>query len=89
MMGFAIDSRSLSFQNQTLFNGRIKMKVITAVLSFSFLTIAIASSFSSEAYAARRGTMSGYDNTYGSTGKCSGGACKVRTPKAPTKPKAQ
>ncbi len=39
------------------------MKAITAVLSFSFLTIVIASSFSSDAYAVRRGAMSGYDNT--------------------------
>ena len=65
------------------------MKAITAVLSFSFLTIAIASSFSSEAYAARRGTMSGYDNTYSSTNRCQSGACKLRTPTAPKKPKVQ
>jgi hypothetical protein len=65
------------------------MKAITAVLSFSFLTIAIASSFSSEAYAARRGTMSGFDNTYASTGRCQGGACKLRTPTTPKKLKVQ
>src|SRR5258705_4807718 len=56
-----------SFQNRPLFNGRIKMKAITAVLSFSFLTIVIASSFSSDAYAVRRGAMSGYDKDRKST----------------------
>jgi hypothetical protein len=65
------------------------MKAITAVLSFSFLTIVIACSFSSDAYAVRRGAMSGYDNTYGSTGRCQGGACKLRTLAAPKKPKVQ
>jgi hypothetical protein len=63
------------------------MKALTAVLSFSFLTIVVASAFSSEAYAARRGTMTGYDNTYSSTGRCQGGACKLRTPTTPTTPK--
>jgi hypothetical protein len=66
------------------------MKAIIAVLSFSFLTIVIASSFSSEAYAARRGAMSGFDNTYSSTNRCQGGACKLRTPTtAAKKPKVQ
>jgi len=53
------------------------MKTFSVVLSSAFLIVAIASSFSSEAYAARRGVMSGMDNTYGSTkGKrCSGGSC--------------
>jgi hypothetical protein len=36
------------------------MKAIIAFLSFSFLIIVIASSFSSEAYA-RRGALGGYD----------------------------
>ena len=60
------------------------MKVFIVVLSSAFLTVAIASSFSSDAYAARRGTMSGIDNTYGSQKgqKCQGGAC---TPAAPKK----
>jgi hypothetical protein len=65
------------------------MKAIAAVLSFSFLTIVLASSFSSDAYAARRGAMSGYDNTYGSTTGCQGGGCKLRTPTTPKKPKVQ
>jgi hypothetical protein len=53
------------------------MKVLVVALSTAFLTVTIASSFSSDAYASRRGTMSGVDNTYGSQKghKCSGGAC--------------
>ena len=53
------------------------MKIFAVVLSSVFLIVAIASSFSSSAYAVRRGAMSGVDNTYGSTKgkKCSGGAC--------------
>ena len=39
------------------------MKAIIAFLSFSFLIIVIASSFSSEAYA-RRGALGGYDKHY-------------------------
>jgi hypothetical protein len=50
------------------------MKIIAVVLSFSFLTVICAS----DANASRRGTMTGYDNTYGSTGKCTGGACRVK-----------
>jgi hypothetical protein len=63
------------------------MKILIVVLSSAFLTAAIASSFSSDAYAARRGTMSGIDNTYGSQKgqKCSGGSC---TPAAPKKKKS-
>lgn len=62
------------------------MKIFIVVLSLAFLSVAIASSFSSEAYAARRGTMSGVDNTYGSQKgqKCQGGAC---TPAAQKKKK--
>ena len=62
------------------------MKLFIVVLSSAFLTATIASSFSSDAYAARRGTMSGTDNTYGSQKgqKCQGGAC---TPAAPKKKK--
>jgi hypothetical protein len=62
------------------------MKFFIVVLSSTFLTAAIASSFSSDAYAARRGTMSGVDNTYGSQKgqKCTGGSC---TPAAPKKKK--
>jgi hypothetical protein len=57
------------------------MKIIIVALSTAFLTATIATSFTSDAYAARRGTMSGVDNTYGSQKgqKCMGGAC---TPKA-------
>jgi hypothetical protein len=53
------------------------MKILIFVLSSAFLTATIATSFSSDAYAARRGTMSGVDNTYGSQKgqKCMGGAC--------------
>jgi hypothetical protein len=57
------------------------MKIFVVILSSAFLTATIASSFSSSAYAARRGTMSGIDTTYGSTNgkKCSGGECKSAT----------
>jgi hypothetical protein len=60
------------------------MKTFVVVLSSAFLTFAIASSFSSDANAARRGSMSGFDNTYGSMKdkKCSGGSC---TPTGATK----
>jgi hypothetical protein len=55
----------------------MKMKIFIIVLSSAFLTAMIAASFSSDAYAARRGTMSGVDNTYGSQKgqKCMGAAC--------------
>jgi hypothetical protein len=58
-----------------------RMKSTTVLLSSAFLAFTIASSFSSSAYAARRGSMSGYDSTYGTTGKCSGGPCNVEKPK--------
>ncbi len=53
------------------------MKLLILALSTAFLTVMLVSSFSSEAYASRRGTMSGYDNTYGSHKghKCVGGHC--------------
>ena len=62
------------------------MKILIVALSSAFLTATIVTSFSSEAYAARRGTMSGIDNTYGSQKgqKCHGGAC---TPAAQKKKK--
>jgi hypothetical protein len=55
----------------------LNMKMLILVLSSAFLTATIATSFSSDAYAARRGTMSGVDNTYGSQKgqKCMGGTC--------------
>ena len=63
------------------------MRILVVILSSAFLTFAVASSFSSDAYAARRGDMSGMDNTYGSTKgkKCSGGSC---TPTGATKKKS-
>jgi hypothetical protein len=68
--------------------GVMKMKIFIFVLASAFLTATIASSFSSDAYAARRGTMSGVDNTYGSQKgqKCMGGAC---TPAGAKKGKKQ
>ncbi len=53
------------------------MRFLVIALSSAFLTLTVASSFSSDAYAARQGAMSGADNTYGSTKgkKCSGGGC--------------
>jgi hypothetical protein len=62
---------------------RLKMKILIVALSSAFLTATIVTSFSSEAYAARRGTMSGIDNTYGSQKgqKCQGGACTPATSK--------
>jgi hypothetical protein len=57
------------------------MKILALIVSFSFLTIAIGTS---DANAARRGTMTGYDNTYGSTGKCQAGSCKPKA-KPPAK----
>jgi hypothetical protein len=62
---------------------RLKMKILIVALSSAFLTATIVTSFSSESYAARRGTMSGVDNTYGSQKgqKCVGGSCTPRGPK--------
>jgi hypothetical protein len=59
--------------------GVMKMKIFVLLLSSAFLVATIATSFSSDAYAARRGTMSGIDNTYGSQKgqKCFGGTCKA------------
>jgi hypothetical protein len=64
----------------------VEMKILVVALSSAFLAATIVTSFSSEAYAARRGTMSGVDNTYSSQKgqKCQGGAC---TPGAPKKKK--
>jgi hypothetical protein len=55
------------------------MKIYSNRLSFSFLTVICVS----DANAARRGTMTGYNNTYGSTGKCTAGAFAAR--KSPAK----
>lgn len=64
------------------------MKAIVIAFTIGFLGVAIAGAFSSEAYAARRGTMSGIDNTYGSQKgqKCSGGSC-TNNSQAPKKKK--
>ena len=51
------------------------MKVLATVLAVSFLTVVIGGS---DANAARRGSMSGYDNTYHSTGKCFNGGCQLK-----------
>jgi hypothetical protein len=53
------------------------MRILILILLSAFVGATIATSFSSDAYAARRGTMSGVDNTYGSQKghKCFGGAC--------------
>jgi hypothetical protein len=53
------------------------MRIFAIALTSAFLTVTIVSSFSSSAYAARAGAMSGRDNTYGSTkGKsCANGVC--------------
>jgi hypothetical protein len=67
----------------------MKMKIFVLLLSSAFAVATISVSFSSDAYAARRGTMSGIDNTYGSQKgqKCSGGACKpAGTTKGKKKP---
>ena len=66
------------------------MKIAMIALSLAFLVLIGASSFSSGAYAGSRraAQMSGTDATYGSTGKCHGGACSVKkSPKAPKAPK--
>lgn len=63
------------------------MRTFVIAVTTAFLTVTVVSSFSSDAYAARRGSMTGYDNTYGSHKghKCAGGHC---TPfKKPTKKK--
>ena len=65
------------------------MKIFSIAVTTAFLTVTIASVFSSDAYAARRGTMTGHDHTYGTTHSCHAGHCKLRTPKAAKKPKAQ
>lgn len=56
------------------------MKIIALTLLSAFVVATTAISFSSDAYAARRGTMSGIDNTYGSQKgqKCFGGSCAPR-----------
>ena len=53
------------------------MRIFAAVLTSAFLTVTIVSSFSSSAYAARAGAMSGRDTTYGSNKgqKCANGIC--------------
>ncbi|WOH47315.1 hypothetical protein [Bradyrhizobium sp. sBnM-33] len=53
------------------------MKIFVFMLLSAFVIATVATSFSSDAYAARRGTMSGVDNTYGSQKgqKCFGGTC--------------
>ena len=63
------------------------MKVLFVAIATAFLAATIASSFSSDAYAARRGTMTGIDNTYGSQRghDCVGGVCTK--PQAPKKKK--
>jgi hypothetical protein len=65
--------------------GVMKMKIFVLLLSSAFVVATISIS-SSDAYAARRGTMSGIDNTYGSQKgqKCVGGTC---TPAGATKGK--
>jgi len=51
------------------------MKILAVVWAVSFLAVLIGAS---DANAARRGSMSGYDNTYHSTGKCVNGACQLK-----------
>jgi hypothetical protein len=53
------------------------MRIFAAVIASAFLAVTLVSSFSSSAYAARAGSMSGHDNTYGSTKgkKCTNGVC--------------
>jgi hypothetical protein len=65
------------------------MKITMIAVSIAFLGSVVASSFASSAYAgfSRSAQMSGRDATYGSTGKCSGGACTLKKPKAPKAPK--
>jgi len=60
------------------------MRIFAIALASAFLTVTLVSSFSSSAYAARAGAMSGRDNTYGSTkGKsCANGVCTPAGKKA-------
>jgi hypothetical protein len=53
------------------------MRTFVIAITTAFLAVTIASSFSSNAYAVRQGTMSGYDHTHGSHKghKCFGGHC--------------
>jgi hypothetical protein len=53
------------------------MRTFVIAIATAFLAVTIASSFSSNAYAVRPGTMSGYDNTHGSHKghKCVAGHC--------------
>jgi hypothetical protein len=53
------------------------MRTFVIAITTAFLAATIASSFSADAYAARRGTMTGFDNTYGSHKghKCVAGHC--------------
>lgn len=53
------------------------MRTFVIAITTAFLAVTIASSFSTASHAARRGTMSGFDHTYGSHKghKCVGGGC--------------
>jgi hypothetical protein len=53
------------------------MRTFVFAIATAFLAVTIASSFSADAYAARRGAMTGIDNTYGSHKghKCVAGHC--------------
>jgi hypothetical protein len=53
----------------------IHMKVLALTILLAFPAIAIGVH---GACAARPGAMSGSDNTYRSTSKCTGGTCKVK-----------
>ncbi len=58
------------------------MKFVAMTLTFAILTLAVVSSFSSNALANRRSAqMSGTDSTYHSTGKCVGGSCAMKSKK--------
>jgi hypothetical protein len=58
------------------------MKFVVMALTFTILTLAVVSSFSSNAFANRRSAqMSGADPTYRSTGKCVGGSCAIKSKK--------
>jgi hypothetical protein len=60
----------------------VSMKFVAMTLTFTILTLAVVSSFSSNAFAGRRSNqMSGADHTYKSTGKCVGGACAMKPKK--------
>jgi len=64
------------------------MKILAPMLLTAFVVATVATSFSSDAYAARRGTMSGIDNTYGSQKgqKCFGGTCTPGAKKGKKRP---